>query len=131
MDTLRSLHAVERSRHAGLALGVCLCAFGLPAHAKTKPLAYIGTWATSLAGCKAPADKDGAPVVLTEKDYNQFETHCSWDKTVYRSYAWHAKAACVVAGNKQDETLEIAVSGDAMSLTWGGSKSTIHYARCK
>jgi hypothetical protein len=115
----------------------CVVAVGIAAVAtpavagKTKPLAYIGTWATSLAGCKAPADKQDAPVVLTEKDYNQFESHCTWDKTTYRRYAWHAKVACVVSGDKQDETLAIAVSGDAMTLTWGGSQSTVHYARCK
>jgi len=111
------------------AAGLLAC---VPVQAKTaKPLAYIGTWATSLAGCKAPAGKQDAPVVLTENDYNQFETHCSWDKTSYRSYAWHAKAACVASGNKHDEMLDIAVSGDAMSLTWGGTNTTIHYARCK
>lgn len=118
------------------ALG-CLAAAASPALAKKdpakkdKPPAYIGIWATSLSGCKAPADKEGAPVAMTENAYNQLETHCTWDKTTYRGYAWHAKAACVVTGNKQDEILAIAVSGDAMSLTWGGTKSTIHYARCK
>jgi len=119
-------------RISALAVAAACCALAGSGAAKTtKPPAYVGTWATSLTECKAATDKQGAPAVFGEKEFTQFDTHCSWDQIVWRRYAWHARASCTAAGNKQDDTLEIAVSGDALALTWDSSKATIDYARCK
>jgi len=119
-----------------LAFVACLAsasvvAIVVPASARsTKPAAYVGTWATSLAECKIPLTDKNGPAVLTEKDYTQAQTHCTFGPLVYRRYAWHTKVACDTAGAKQDDTLEISVSHDALMMVWGKSQATVDYARC-
>ena len=122
-------------RNFGRSIIATSCMFAsltIPAVASSsKPPAYLGTWGTSLADCKQPLDAKDGPAVLTEKDYVQYQTHCTFGPLVYHRYAWHTKAVCDTAGTKQDDSLDISVSGDALMLVWGKSQATVDYARCK
>lgn len=43
----------------------------------TEP-AYVGTWGVSAVQCKIRQDRQGAPMVIRAKGYDQNEAHCNF-----------------------------------------------------
>ena len=93
--------------------------------------AYVGTWATNGARCKLPPDTLDAPVVMTYRAYNQFETHCDFRSLKRVRGAWRAPVRCLVEGNRQKDVLTIWAGARAMSLQWNTAKPRFDYVRCK
>ena len=91
-------------------------------------LNYAGTWAANPAQCKVPQERQGAPMILTAKGYDQHEAHCNFAsvKKVWRG--WRMAANCCVEGNQQRGTLNVKVSGDTLVMTSG--KLTRRFVRC-
>jgi hypothetical protein len=99
--------------------------FGVAAVALTAcspaPTSFAGTWGTDLEQCKRPQEEAEAPMVLTEKGYDQHEAHCTFNKvTSTGAGTWKIEAACTVEGNEQPHDMDLALAGN--TLTVNGSK---------
>ena len=89
---------------------------------------YIGTWATNTAQCKIPQDRQGAPMILNAKGYDQHEAHCRFASVKKVLGGWRMAAECTVEGSVQRDTLRAKVSADTLVLTSG--KVTRTLKRC-
>jgi hypothetical protein len=99
--------------------------------ASAKAPAYVGKWASKVSRCKLPEDTLDAPVVMTKRAYNQFETHCDFLSVKRLGGAWHAPVSCQVEGSIEKDKLTIWASSKALSLKWGIAKGRLNYVRCK
>ncbi len=90
--------------------------------------AYVGTWGVSAAQCKIPQDRQGAPMIIRAKGYDQHEAHCSFTSIKKVGSSWKVKAACSVEGDSQKDAFTLQVSGNTLTLKQGGS--TRAYKRC-
>ena len=63
-------------------LSLALSAFAVAAFASAPASAadpaYVGTWASDLAQCKVPQERQEAPLVLSKDGYDQYETRCKF-----------------------------------------------------
>ena len=91
--------------------------------------AYVGTWGVSAAQCKTPQDRQGAPMIVTAKGYDQHEAHCSFRSVKASRSGWRIAAACSVEGDKQKHSFTLQVAGDVLTMTENGRASS--YKRCK
>ena len=81
---------------------------------------FAGTWGVDQAQCKIPQEMAEAPIVLTEKGYDQHEAHCTFSKvTSTGPGAWKAEGACTVEGNEQTTTMELVMKGDTLTIDPG------------
>ena len=81
------------------------------------PTSFAGTWGTDLEQCKKPQDDMGAPMVLTEKGFDQHEAHCTFTKvTSTGAGTWKIESACTVEGNEQPDSMELALSGNTLTV---------------
>lgn len=78
---------------------------------------YVGFWASRPAQCDMPQESPDAPIMMTAGGYNQYETHCTFEK-VQRGAPGEYKMvqSCIVDGAKQRDTLEFKVVGDYLIL---------------
>lgn len=84
------------------------------------PTSFAGTWGVDQEQCKIPQELAEAPIVLTEKGYDQHEAHCTFSKvTSTGPGTWKVDAACTVEGNPQTETMEFALKGDTLTINPG------------
>ena len=82
---------------------------------------YAGTWAADLANCIWAQCGGDAPLILTEKGYDQHEAHCRFTSVKPAGGGeWKAAAECSVEGDTQAMDVGITVSGDTLTLTEGG-----------
>ena len=91
--------------------------------------AYVGTWGVSAAQCKIPQDRQGAPMVMRAKGYDQHEAHCNFTSVKKTGAAWKVAAACSVEGDKQRDAFTLKVVDDTLTLTRDGIART--YKRCR
>ena len=89
---------------------------------------YVGTWGVSAAQCKVPQDRQGAPMIIRAKGYDQHEAHCNFKSIKKVGPAWKVKAACSVEGDSQKDAFTLQVSGKTLTLKQG--KSVRAYKRC-
>lgn len=87
------------------------------ASAQAEPPSYVGTWASDPAQCKVPQDRPEAPLVLTEKGFDQHETHCTFKSAEGADDEWQVKADCQVEGNREPYDFMLTVSGDTLTVT--------------
>ncbi len=78
--------------------------------------AYVGTWASDLAQCKAPQDTQEAPLVLSADGYDQHETHCK-----FKSADWQrqpVEGLVRLHHRRRGAALEfsLTVSGDTLTV---------------
>ncbi|HRN87570.1 hypothetical protein [Hyphomicrobium sp.] len=78
---------------------------------------YVGTWASDLAQCKVPQERAEAPLILQEKRFDQYETHCTFNSADGAGDEWKVKANCQVEGDAQAYDFTLTVSGDTLTLT--------------
>lgn len=84
------------------------------------PTSFAGTWGTDLEQCKRPQDEAEAPMVLTDKGYDQHEAHCTFSKvTPTGAGTWKVEAACTVEGNEQTDSMDLALTGDTLTINPG------------
>jgi len=79
--------------------------------------AYVGTWASDLAQCKVPQERQEAPLVLSKDGYDQYETHCKFTSVEGADSDWKVKSDCTVEGNAQPYDFTLTVSGDTLTVT--------------
>ncbi len=91
--------------------------------------AYVGTWAANPAACKVPQDRQGAPMVLRRKRYDQHEAHCAFKSVRRSSNAWWVSAQCLVEGSKQADRFTLRLKGDTLVMAHG--KNAISMKRCR
>ena len=108
------------------ALPIAVLLAAAPAMAATPN--YAGTWAANPAQCKVPQERQGAPMILTAKGYDQHEAHCNFASVRKVRRGWRMAANCTVEGNPQRDTFTVKVSGDTMVMTSG--KLTRRFKRC-
>ncbi len=87
------------------------------ANGKSKGPAYVGTWASQPAQCKADqSDKENAPLIMRRNGYDQHETHCTFSNIRKRGSSWVVRSACSVEGDKQRHTLRLSVTGNRLTM---------------
>ena len=78
---------------------------------------FAGTWALDLANCKTPQERSDAPMILTEKGFDQHETHCRFTSVKPGGDGeWKVFGSCSVEGDQQPLEMGIVVSGDTLTL---------------
>lgn len=90
-------------------------AASLPARAADP--AYVGTWASDLAQCKVPQERQEAPLVLSKDGYDQYETHCTFKSVDGTDGEWKVKSDCTVEGAAEPYDFMLTVSGETLTLT--------------
>ena len=94
------------------------------------PTSFAGTWGVDQAQCKIPQEMAEAPMILTERGFDQHEAHCTFrNVTSTGPGAWKVESACVVEGNEQTDTMDLAVNGDTLTLDPGPNARTL--VRCR
>jgi hypothetical protein len=78
--------------------------------------AYVGTWASDLAQCKAPQDSQEAPLVLSANSYDQHETHCKFKSADGSDNQWKVSSDCTIEGAEQPYEFSLTVSGDTLTV---------------
>ncbi len=79
--------------------------------------AFVGTWASDLAQCKVPQDRQEAPLVLSKDGYDQYETHCAFTSVEGSGAEWKVTSDCTVEGSTQSYDFTLTVSGDTLTVT--------------
>lgn len=88
----------------------------LPARAADP--AYVGTWASDLAQCKVPQERQEAPLVLSKDSYDQYETHCKFTSVEGSGDSeWKIKSNCTIEGSAEPYDFTLTVSGDTLTVT--------------
>ena len=105
------------SRAACRFAAVLLAASALAAPAHAEDPAYVGTWSGDLEQCKAPQDKQGAPMVIAKDRYDQHEAHCEFKSVEGAAPEWKITADCTVEGSTQAMEYAFTVSGDTLTIT--------------
>lgn len=90
-------------------------AASLPARAADP--AYVGTWASDLAQCKVPQERQEAPLVLSKDGYDQYETHCTFKSVDGADGEWKVKSDCTVEGAAEPYDFTLTVSGETLTVT--------------
>lgn len=107
-------------RHAlALAALAALLMASLPAHADdpADDPAYVGTWASDLAQCKVPQERQEAPLMLSKDGYDQYETHCRFTSVDGTSNEWKVTSECTVEGSAEPYDFTLTVSGGTLTVT--------------
>lgn len=78
---------------------------------------YVGTWASDLAQCKVPQERQEAPLELSKDGYDQYETHCKFKSVEAVDGEWKVKSDCTVEGSAQPYEFSLIVSGDTLTVT--------------
>lgn len=110
-----TMHTAPQKFSRGLAAFTALALAAGAAHAEAP--SYVGTWASDLAQCKVAQERPEAPLVLQEKRFDQYETHCTFGSVEGAGDEWKVKANCQVEGDAQAYDFALTVSGDTLTLT--------------
>ncbi|MCC7253931.1 hypothetical protein [Hyphomicrobium sp.] len=78
---------------------------------------YVGTWASDLAQCKVPQERQEAPLVLSKDGYDQHETHCKFTSVDGADGEWKVKSNCTIEGTAEPYDFTLTVSGDTLTVT--------------
>lgn len=99
--------------------------------AETKSPAYVGKWATTAAQCRLPSSDINAPIVMTRRTYDQFESHCDLSNIVGGKRIWTAKSRCVTNGDVSRPRLTIFATAKGLSLKWSNQQFADNNVRCR
>jgi hypothetical protein len=97
-----------------------------PAHAADP--AYVGKWGATAAQCKVPQDRQGAPMILKARGYDQHEAHCTFVSVKKSGAAWNVAANCSVQGDQQKDAFALRVTGNTLKMISG--RTTRTFKRC-
>jgi hypothetical protein len=112
-------------------IALALSACSLAAANAANP-AYVGVWGTSIPGCKAPSDSSGAPIRITAKRIDVFESRCDMRGIKRVNGAWTAKVRCQAAGEADGNArVTLWASRNLLTLKWSTSTSRLNYVRCR
>ncbi len=100
-----------------LALTALAAALLASVPARADDPAYVGTWASDLAQCKVPQERQEAPLVLSKDGYDQYETHCRFKSAEGTDGDWKIKSDCTVEGSAEPYDFTLTVSGDTLTVT--------------
>ncbi len=100
-----------------------------PAAAAAASSGFAGTWGDDAAQCAVAQDEQNAPMILTEKGFDQHEAHCAFTSVEAVEKSWKVAAKCSVEGDEQSTEFTLSVDGD--KLTMGDEGGTHDMMRCK
>lgn len=115
---------------ACLVAAAALLAGTAPASAADAP-AYIGVWSKRMEHCSTQQKRPGAPMLVTEKGFDQHDLHCSFEKIEPGSEgprAWNVLADCTWKGTPTKMEMKWSVAGEALTITDKGGSNTL--TRC-
>lgn len=100
-----------------------------PSAAPAKANDFAGTWGADAAQCAVPQDQQNAPMIITDKGFDQHETHCAFTNIETTEGAWKVQAACSVEGDEQPAEFTLSVKDD--TLTMSDEAGNTNLVRCK
>jgi hypothetical protein len=108
-----------RPAHASVCLAVAASLLSITfsaGQARADDPAFVGTWASDVAQCKAPQDSQEAPLVLSADGYDQHETHCKFKSADGADNTWKVASDCTIEGAAQPYDFTLTVSGDTLTV---------------
>ena len=88
----------------------------LTSFASASEPAYVGTWARDIAQCAVPQEQEGAPMVFSNKGYDQHEAHCMFKSVTGEGSEWKISAVCSVQGDTQDLNFSLSLDGENLKI---------------
>lgn len=88
----------------------------LTSFASASEPAYVGTWARDIAQCAVPQEQEGAPMVFSNKGYDQHEAHCMFKSVTGEGSVWKISAVCSVQGDTQDLNFSLSLDGENLKI---------------
>jgi len=88
----------------------------LTSFASASEPAYVGTWARDIAQCAVPQEQEGAPMVFSNKGYDQHEAHCMFKSVTGKGSEWKISAVCSVQGDTQDLNFSLSLDGENIKI---------------
>lgn len=105
-----------------------------PDQAAPAASAYVGMWSKRMEHCSTKQKNPGAPMLLTDKGFDQHDLHCTFRKmepvapTTAGASAWSMQADCTWNGVARPMEMTLSVAGDTLTLVDRGGTSVLQ--RC-
>jgi hypothetical protein len=90
----------------------------------------FGTWGVDKAQCSLPQEVRGAPFILTQNSFDQYETHCDTSFTPAQVGGWNMAMQCSVEGDRQNFLEWVAVYDGVLLRGSAGGKTAQEFIRC-
>jgi hypothetical protein len=105
------------------------------AHADDPP-PYVGMWSKRMEHCSTEQKRPGAPMIMTDKGFDQHDLHCTFRKMeptaalAPGAATWKMEADCTYGSAQRPMQATISVLGDTLTLVdRGGSNELKKCAR--
>lgn len=102
-----------------------------PAQAAGTAPAYVGMWSKRMEHCSTKQKNPGAPMVVTEKGFDQYHLHCTFTKLEPAAAAadgavtWKMESNCSWNGVDRPMVATLTVAGDTLTLTDAGGANIL------
>ena len=92
----------------------------------------FGTWGADEVQCSKPQEVRGAPFILSQTRFDQYETHCDvrYDP-VADPGGWNMSLTCSVEGHRQTSEEWVAVFDGVLLRSFNGGKTAQEFIRCQ
>ncbi len=87
-----------------------------PVPATAEP-SFAGAWAGDKKKCRVSQEVEDAPILLTPKGYDQYETHCTFKTLMKKGRTYTADASCSIQGDIQPAQFVMFVARGGKSMT--------------
>lgn len=93
--------------------------------------AYVGMWSKRMEHCSTKQKNPGAPMVVTEKGFDQYHLHCTFTKlepvaaATDGSQTWKMESNCSWNGVDRPMVATLTVAGDTLTLTDAGGANIL------
>ncbi len=90
------------------------------AHAADPP--YVGMWSKRMEHCSTEQKRPGAPMLMTEKGFDQHDLHCTFRKLdaiaplAPGASTWKMEADCTYGSAQRPMEMTISVAGETLTL---------------
>jgi hypothetical protein len=93
---------------------------------------YVGVWAADRSWCDIrPGSADPSPIAITAEEFLGYENRCRIGDIVEGTDGGYALSlVCQAEGVEYDETVEVDVGGDMLTLTRPGAEPSV-FLRCE
>ena len=93
--------------------------------------AYVGMWSKRMEHCSTKQKNPGAPMVVTEKGFDQYHLHCTFTKLEPAAAAadgaetWKMESNCSWNGVDRPMVATLTVAGDTLTLSDAGGANIL------
>lgn len=121
--------AVPHASALALALAatvVSSLAAAAPAGAETP--AYVGMWSKRMEHCSTGQKRPGAPMLITEKGFDQHDLHCTFETiepVAGHAATWTILAQCTWKEQPAKMEMTWRVEGETLTVTDKGGSNTL------